>query len=334
MKELKADLKTGDFKPVYLLHGEEAYLVRHYEAQFAEKLLAGADPMMNQDIFEGKECDVEAVITAANTLPFFSDWRLVCVRDAQLLTTGRKDATEAMAAYLPQLPPSTLLLFVETAVDKRNRLYKKIAAQGRAVDCVLPGEAELLRWVANIFKKKGKQIAPPTARLLLATVPRSMDAIYAEADKLGDYVGEAPHITDEDIHAVCTPSLEARIFDLVAALCSRQTERALVQYHTMLAAKEQPLMVLAMMARQFRMILQCKACAQQRISPRDTAAKLGLRDFMVQECLRQAQHFSQQRLLSALCDCQDTDTRIKTGLLEGEVGVELLIVQYSQGDGA
>ena len=327
MKDLRDDFKNNKFKPVYLLYGEEPYLMRHYANLFTERLLT--DVMMNRATFEGKEFEVDAVMDAADTLPFLSDWRLVYVKDSQLLTIGRKDDTEALAKYLPTIPESTIMIFVETAVDKRNRLYKEIASQGRAVECKIPGESELVKWVTNIFKKKGKEIHPQTARMLLTTVPKGMDAVYAEADKLGDFVGERSLITPEDIQIVCTKSLEARIFDLIGAVCNGQTERALILYHNMLVMKEQPLMILTMMARQFRMILQCKACAEKRMSQPQIAAALGLRDFIVRECLRQGQNFTTNRLIAALSDCQDTDNRIKTGLMDGELGVELLIVQYS-----
>ena len=331
MNELKNDFKVKQFKPVYLLYGEEAYLVRHYAKLFAERLLdadAGTSEM-NRDTFEGKEIPADDVIDAANTLPFFSEWRLVYVRDSQLLAPGRKSDTEMLADYLPEIPENTILIFVETAVDKRNRLYKQISKLGRAVELKIPGDAELIRWLGNIFKKKGITITPQTARVLLTTVPKGMDSLYSEADKLGDYVGSGGVVSLEDIQAVCTRSLEARIFDLVADLCSKRTESALLQYHNMLAAKEQPLMVLAMVARQFRMILQCKACAGKQMPQPQIASTLGLRDFIVRECLRQAENFSEERLLLALSDCQDTDIRIKTGLMEGELGVELLIVRYS-----
>jgi len=331
MKELKNDFKANQFKPVYLLYGEEAFLVRYYANLFTERLLD--DTMMNRDVFEGKDFEVDLAIDAANTLPFLNDWRLVYIKDSQLLAAGRKDDTEALAKYLTEIPENTILVFVETAaskaVDKRNRLYKQIVAKGRAVECKQPAEPELIRWITNIFKKKGKEIYPQTARLLLDTVPKGMDQIYAEADKLGDFVGTRCLISPEDIHAVCTKSLEARIFDLVGAVCSGQTEKALVQYHNMLAAKEQPLMMLAMMARQFRMILQCKACAEKNMRQNEIIAQLNLRDFIVRECLRQGQNFTSDRLLEALTDCQDTDIRIKTGLVEGALGVELLIVRYS-----
>ena len=332
MKELKSDFKANKFKQVYLLHGEEVYLIRHFSNLFSEKLLAQSDEvMMNQDTFEGKDFEIDSLIGAADTLPFLSECRLVYVKDSGLLTTGRKNDTEALAKFLPTIPESTIMIFVETEnkVDKRNRLYKQIASQGRVVECTMQGDTELVKWISNIFKKKGKSIDPHVARLLLSTVPKGMDIIYSEADKLGDFVGDRTSILPEDIQAVCTKSLEARIFDLVAALCSGQTEKALVQYHHMLAAKEQPLMILAMIARQFRLILQCKACLEKQMAGHEIAARLNLRDFIVRECLKQGQNFTTEKLLAALYDCQDTDMRIKTGLMEASLGVELLIVGHS-----
>ena len=329
MKELKNDFKANKFKPVYLIYGDEPYLIRYYANLFTERLLT--DSILNKDIFEGKDFEVDQLINAAETLPFLSQYRLVYVKDSGFAAPGRKDVTEALAKYLPNIPDTTIMIFVETTVDKRSRLYKQIASTGCAAECTIPGESELVRWVTNIFKKKGKGIDPQTARLLLATVPKGMDIVYSEADKLGDFVGDRSVITPEDIREVCVKSLEARIFDLIGALCNGQTEKALVQYHNMLAAKEQPLMVLTMMARQFRMILQCKACAakSQTAFQNEIAATLGMRDFMVKECLRQGQNFTNQRLLEALADCQNTDIRIKTGLMDGELGVELLIIRYS-----
>ena len=326
---LKDDFKAGQFKPAYLLHGEEPYLIRHFADRFLS-LLDGADPLMNQDTFEGKDFDTAALINAANTLPFFSAYRLVFVKDSGLFAPGRKDATDEVAAYLPQLPPSTVLVFCEDAPDKRNRLFKAIAQAGGAEECNIPSENELVRWLTNVFKKKGKSIAPETARLMLATIPKGMDAAYKEADKLGGFLGDRTHVTDEDIHTMCTKSLESRIFALVGALCNGQVEKALVQYRQMLVLKEQPLMVLTMIARQFRMVLQCQACAATGMNPRQIADSLRLRDFMVRESLAQARHFSAETLTAALRQCQDIDTRVKTGLLDGELGVELLIVQYGK----
>ena len=333
MKELKNDFKINQFKSVYLLYGDESYMIRYYSDLFTERLLATdsltADTVMNRDIFEGRDFDIDDVIDAAETLPFLSEHRLIYIKDSGLLTTGRKADSETLAKYLPSIPESSIIIFVETVIDKRNKLYKLVASQGRAVECTSPSESDLIKWIGNIFKKKNKEINPQTARLLLSTVPKGMDQIYTEADKLGDFVGERSTITPDDIETVCTKSLEARIFDLVGFLCTGQTEKALVQYHNMLIAKEQPLMILTMMARQFRLVLQCKAATEKHMAGSQIAQSLGLRDFMVRDFVKQAQNFSVNQLIEALHECQDTDIRIKTGWIAGELGVELLIIKYS-----
>jgi DNA polymerase-3 subunit delta len=289
---------------------------------------------MNRDVFEGKDFSISGLIDALNTAPFFSERRVVYVRDSQLFATGRKDDTEAVSNEFPLFPDSTILVCVEANVDKRNRLYKKVAEMGRVVECKMPAESELIRWVNNIFKKKGKQIQPETVRLLLSTAPKNMGAIYAEADKIGDYAGERTQITDEDVQAICTQSVEARIFDLVGALCNGQTEKALLQYQNMMRLKEQlptalAMQALTMMARQFRMVLQCKICAAQHMTPAKMASTLGLRDFMVREALQQGRMYTPERLMAALEDCQDIDNRIKSGQVDSVVGVEMLIVRYA-----
>jgi DNA polymerase-3 subunit delta len=360
MSTLKDDFKSGSFKPVYLLYGEERYMVRYYAELFAERLFEGADAVMNSCVFEGAEHGADDIIDAAETLPFMCGKRLVYVKNSMLFSPERKEGgeadgegngegegneapvkesraaaarkadAEALAAYLPNIPESAVLVFTEKSVDKRSRLYKRVAELGCAEECKIPEEKDLMRWIGNICKKKGKSVSPETARLLISTVQHGMDSIYAELDKLDAYTGERTRITDDDIRAICTPTPEARVFDMVGAMCEGDTKKALVSYRQMLALRESPYMVLAMLARQFRLILQCKAYADEgmTLAQIKDAAKLKL-DFMAREFLRHGRQFSAKRLFEALDDCRDTDARVKTGLLDAETGVELLIVRYS-----
>jgi DNA polymerase-3 subunit delta len=103
---------------------------------------------------------------------------------------------------------------------------------------------------------------------------------------------------------------------------------ALRLYRNMLQMKESPLMVLVMMARQFRMILQCKAAQAKKMPSAEIASVLAMRSFVVDECLRQGRSFTVKRLIQALRDCLDMDIRIKTGSMNAELGVEVLITKY------
>ena len=116
MKTLNADLKSGEFRPVYLLYGDESFLLRSYKGRFMQKV-AGGDGM-NTAYFEGKDINEDDVITAGDTMPFFAEHRLVVVENSGWF----KGSVEKIADWIPEMPDTTVLLFVEGSVDKRNRL--------------------------------------------------------------------------------------------------------------------------------------------------------------------------------------------------------------------
>ena len=320
-KTFKDSIKRGEFKRVYLLYGEERYLVRHYADSLAEIF---GEP----DNFDGP-ASVESIIMAADTLPFFADKRLVRVRDSKLFTSGRKADSEAMTAYLPQVPDSTVLVFMESEVDRRGRLFKKAAELGGTVECETPSPQMLTAWLGRIFKEKGKSLDQAAAGLLIRYAAHNMNTLAQEAQKLCAYVGRRPEVTVKDIEIICSPTLQTRIFDLISAMGNGQAADALYMYHNMLLMKEQPLMILAMIIRQFRIMMMTKAANDKRISKAQMVKTLALRSFVVDEALKQGSRFSMERLFQALSECQDIDLKVKTGLINAEIGVELLILSYS-----
>ena len=114
MQTLNQDIKTGEFKQIYLLYGEEAFLKNSYKNRLKEAIIG--DDTMNFARFEGKGLDVDELIRLADTMPFFAERRLILVEDSGFF----KSASDALVQYLPSMPDTTILLFVETEVDKRN----------------------------------------------------------------------------------------------------------------------------------------------------------------------------------------------------------------------
>ncbi len=124
MQTLDQDIKKRAFKRVYLLYGEENFLKRSYKNRLKEAILG--DDTMNFHHFEGKGMDIPEIIGLADTMPFFAEKRLLLLEDSGLF----KGSAEQLAAYLPQLPESTCMLFVESEVDKRGKLYKAVKKVG------------------------------------------------------------------------------------------------------------------------------------------------------------------------------------------------------------
>jgi len=330
MNTIEADVSNDTLKPVYLLYGPERYLADHYENLIRARVSEDDPTGLNTDVFTGKSAAFPAIENAVNSLPFMARRRLVLLRDTGLLAAGRKDDSEAVCGLIPIIPESAVVLFVEYEADKRLKLYKKIAECGRIVECTPPKEAQLIKWAANICARNGARISPGACAALLRTVPADMNAIYSELGKLIAYKGNEGEITPEDIAAVCVKSPEARIFALVDAVGGKNARLALAEYANLLYARESPIMILTMIARQFRIILQCKLFAAQGRRAGEIAELTGQRDFVIRQVLGQARNFTEESLIRALSDCLETDVSIKTGKLKDALAVELLVLRHSE----
>ena len=153
MKSIDEDIKTGQFQNVYLLYGEEAYLKRQYKEKLLKAMVTQGDTM-NFSAYEGKDIVQGELIDLAETLPFFAERRVILVEDSGFF----KNSAEELAAYIPEVAESTCFIFVESEVDKRNKLYKQVKKSGRIVCFERQNDEILMRWVGGRLKKEGKAI--------------------------------------------------------------------------------------------------------------------------------------------------------------------------------
>ena len=86
MKVLAQDIKSREFKPMYLIYGEEAFLKKSYKNQMREAI--AGDDTMNSHSFEGKGLDLKEIISLADTMPFFGEKRLIVIEDSGLFKSG------------------------------------------------------------------------------------------------------------------------------------------------------------------------------------------------------------------------------------------------------
>lgn len=330
MKELKKQWKAHEFAPCYLFYGAEGFLCREYEAALRKAILPEGTEMMNHDTFAEKNATAVAIMDAAETLPFLHDKRLVTVRNSEFfLKNGRKEEGEKLKTFLGELPESTCLLFIEEKAEKTNALYKAVAKYGQAVEFQKPREKDLATWVKRRCRQKELLLSDAMVDLFLHTVDHDMENIERELEKLRAYQQEGEPIRPEDIRAICTVSLEARVFDLVKAVAEKKAEQAVQIYRNLMQKKESPYMVLSLMTRQFRLILETMLLAESGKTQREIEELLEIRSFAVKEYLRQSGRFSAEGWKQALQACLDTDIAVKSGRIGEEMAVELLILRYS-----
>lgn len=321
MQTLNQDIKTGEFKQIYLLYGEEAFLKNSYKNRLKEAIIG--DDTMNFARFEGKGLDVDELIRLADTMPFFAERRLILVEDSGFF----KSASDALVQYLPSMPDTTILLFVETEVDKRNRLYKKVKDMGYAAELNRQDSDQLARWAGGILTREQKKITKHTMELFLSMAGDDMENIRMELEKLISYTLGREVITDEDVLAVCTVQVTNRIFEMVSAIVNRQPRKAMDLYEDLLTLKEPPMRILFLIARQFNQLLQVKDLMGKGMDKGTIASKLKMQPFVVGKTMPQARQFGREQILSYVEFCVETEEAVKSGRLQDRLAVELLITR-------
>ncbi len=324
MKSLNEDLKTGQFKQIYLLYGEEGYLKRQYRDRFVKAMLPEGDTM-NYAHYEGKNINVREVIDLAETLPFFAQRRLIVFEDTGFF----KSAGAELADYIKDMPETTYFIFVENEVDKRSKLYKAVKAIGHIVELTTQDEGTLKRWIQGIVRREKKQISDSVILYFLNKVGTDMENIQRELEKVFCYALDRQEITREDIDAVCVTQITNHIFDMVNAVADKNQRRALDLYYDLLALKEPPMRILFLMIRQYRILFQVKGLSGQGYGKKEIASKAGLHPFAAGKYMDQAKKFRMSELRAVMEDGADIEQRVKTGLLTDNLAVELFIVKHS-----
>ena len=324
MKSLNEDLKTGNFKQIYLLYGSEGYLKRQYKERFIKAMLPEGDTM-NYAYYEGKGTDIKEVIDLSETLPFFSQRRLILFENTGFFKSGGND----LADYVKEVPETAYYIFIENEIDKRSRLYKAVKARGHIVELTTQDENTLKRWIQSILKREGKIMSDSDILYFLNKVGTDMENIQKELEKLVCYALERQTLGRADVDAVCVTQISNHIFDMVSAVSDKNQRRALDLYYELLALKEPPMRILFLLTRQYRLLFHVKALMQQGYGRKEIASKAGLHPFVAGKYMDQAKRFSIEELRSVMEEGAQTEQNVKTGLLSDNLAVELFIVKYS-----
>ena len=325
MKSIDEDIKSGQFKKLYLLYGDEDYLKKQYRDKLLHALVAEGDTM-NFAKYDGQNVSVGELIDLAETLPFFAERRVILVTDSGFF----KSSEEQLALYFAEIQDTTCMIFVESEVDKRSKTYKAAVKAGSAVDFSMPDERMLTSWMMARVKQAGKTMTQEAWTEFFDRTNDSMDHMNLEMEKLLSYVYDKDSITLADVEAICTKQMHSKVFDMISFIASKDLPKVLELYHDMLAAKEPPIRILALIIRQFDQMYLMKDMASQGMNVSTIASKLGSRDFIVRKNLGLARNFTMEQIRALLEDAADLDERAKTGRINDRMAVELLMVQYSK----
>ena len=324
-KEFSQLIKSGQVQGTYLFEGVEENIKAATLAALRKAILPEGLEELNESLMDAPA--TEAIIAACETLPFMADKRLVIVREHPALT-GRADADDKLVSYIPQVPDSAILVFLcRGKADARKKLYTAIKKAGGIVTFAPLTDAELNAWVVKTFAGLGKSCSPQVASVLTFTVGTDTALLRSEIGKLAGLAGDRDTITEEDVHAVATRSVECTVFEMVDAVVAGQQGKAFQLLRDMLTTGSDRLGILAMLLRQFRLMQHIKIMQFEKLGAGEIKQRLGVAPFAAERCMRQAQGYTGGQVKRAVRICLDAEYNVKSGHWNQEGALEKAMLE-------
>ena len=251
---LRKQMAAGELSGLFVVAGEEKYMVGRLSKQLIKKAAGGTFPEFNNQAFTN-ESSLEAIGDASQALPFFAERKCVSVSDFDVES---KSADELNKLYeLWELcPETTALVFWYPTLDfdgKRSSKWKKFLKQaeerGTVVLCGRRSRTELLRFLGREAEKSGCVLPRPSGERLLDYAGEDLTALKSEMDKLCAYAlatgqGQPPEITREMVEDMVPKSTETTVFLLANALVAGDYEKAYGLLHVLFYQNEEPIAIL------------------------------------------------------------------------------------------
>lgn len=282
LTSLRASLRDEGLLPVYVVVGDAAPIVEQAVAAIVEAALPTVGPpAFNHNTLRAPEVEASAAFNAARTLPMMAERRLVVVRDIH-------DADDAffgnLVDYIKAAVGSATLVCVGERFPKvvkggsnwSVRVRKALDGVGHltAIDAK---KTSPVRFARDHARALGKELGQAEAEVLVELVGVELGRVAQEVEKVALYVGSAPAIDRDAVHASCSLLAEAVIWDLTAAMAGGDADAALGALHRLQEGGDDPRRLLSMIVWQYRELLKVAELIRSGASDADIQRSVRMR---------------------------------------------------------
>lgn len=325
-RELVQDARSGVFKPVYLLMGDEPYYVDMVCDAVVEHCLDESEKDFNQTVCYGADVDADTVITAARRYPMFADRQLVVVKEAQMMKS-----LEDLAVYCAKPLESTVLVISMHGVraDKRKSLYKNVSKVGVVVDSAQLRDYEMPQWISMFYRNRGLEIRPDAAALLAEHAGTDLNKISIETEKMLKNLPEGTVLINaEDIEKNVGISRQFSIFELTRDLSVKNASKALrtAAYIGSAAKFAMPMAVSALYSHFYKILKYGALLMRNQNPPNDQKAKvLGVSPYFFKEYDAAVRNYPPKKAMAVIALLREYDFKGKGGNVGEATPSELMV---------
>lgn len=332
LQALKQAIKAGDPARLYVFHGEEMFLLRHYLDQLKAVVVDELTESFNYHRFNSENFDIRGFADAVENLPMMAERTMVQVDDVDFFKRGEDDRVK-LADILSDIPEyCTVLLTYETVAWRPDKRLKKLwepFSSAQIVEFAKQSQRDLVSWIQRHFRARNKQISPELCAYLVEITDGTMTSIAGEIGKIAAYSG-ADTICKADIDAVTEPVLDAVVYRMTDFLAAGDYAQALLLLQKLLKMQEEPLGILGYIGSQMRRISTARTLLDNGKNASDLMKLYGCADFVARKTMESARRFSPQFCAKASQLILETDYQMKSSFDDSERLLELLLLRLSQ----
>jgi len=336
VEELEKQLNQGTIQGIYLLYGEETFLLeqqlKKIKKNFGE-LVKG----INYIVID--ENNVQELIADIETPAFGYPNKLIVARNTGIFkreSKGRnggasKELKDKINEYLKNnvnmINEAVVLVFVEDEAEK-NSIFNTIEKIGKVCNFEEQKSFQIIKRLKVICNNYKVSVDENTLQYLIESCGTNMQDLINETRKLIEFAGENGKIQKQDIDKLCIKKIESVIFDLTDNLGQKNVKEAMEVLYNLIAAKEPIQKILITLYNHFKKLYFVKLAVANN---KDVATSLNLKAnqmFLVNKYKIQAKGFKTSELRKIIQELQDLDYKYKIGLIDLNVGLEAILCAY------
>lgn len=311
IQSILKQISNRQFKPIYLLYGEETYFIDQISKALEHTVLTDAQKGFDQSILYGKETDLATVVSVAKRYPMMSDHQLVIVKEAQHLDW--KSGSEFLEKYLNDPMPSTILVFEHryTKFEKRRKVHKLAEKIGLVLEAKKLYDNQLPGWIGSYVQARGWSIDPQATMLISDHLGADLSKVTNEVDKLLMNVPKEKAISAVEVEANIGISKDFNVFELNNALSNKNWSRAvqIVDYFSENPKNHPIIRIVGGLSTHFMKILKYHYLPDK--SQASVAKNLGVHPFFVKDYVTAARNYSRPQLFRVIHALQEMDLKSK-----------------------
>jgi DNA polymerase III subunit delta len=323
-EDLLETLAAGKLAPVYLLYGEEDFLVDEAARSVIAAAVSDDAREFNLDVLRGEEADARDIVSRASSFPMMSERRAVVVQNVDKL--GIKDL-EILGNYVEQPSNSTCLVLTGGKIDTRKKPFTTIKRTGTAIEFKPLYDDRVPGWIAARVKKQKHDITQDACRLLAAYVGASLRELQNELDKIYIYLGTRTSIGADDVNAVVGMSKELSIFELQKAVGARDLRRSCEIMERMLDAGAAVPFIIVMLTGYFMTLYRLYDLRRRNVSQQEMASEARVSPYFLKEYLDAVARFPVHDIERAFEILVGADEQSKTSAADPKQVMQFVLIQ-------